>query len=253
MKARPVGPCSYSNGAGNGDLKLAVAVTTGNPSGMGVCDNLPHRAAQPRLLNSRARVIEAAPANEQLGRNHDKNHPARLAAHACHGRPSVSGHRGPRHRRSGSSSSTLETVRVTAQRVQEELEAERAATPGAVTVVDSNELYQRMSPVLPTCSGTCRACGRERRRTGRSLHLQPWLQSRFHGLRQERHEAASGRLPVTTADGNNHNRVIDPLSARYAVDRARRQRPDLWREHARRRHRLHIAHRAHQPAAWICS
>src|SRR5690606_5165836 len=23
-------------------------------------------------------------------------------------------------------------------------------------------------------------------------------------------------LPVTTADGNNHNRIIDPLSARYA-------------------------------------
>ena len=24
-------------------------------------------------------------------------------------------------------------------------------------------------------------------------------------------------LPVTTADGNNHNRVVDPLSARYAI------------------------------------
>ena len=24
-------------------------------------------------------------------------------------------------------------------------------------------------------------------------------------------------LPVTTADGNNHNRIVDPLSARYAT------------------------------------
>ena len=53
-------------------------------------------------------------------------------------------------------------------------------------------------------------------------------------------------LPITTADGNNHNRVIDPLSARYATRRARRECAHVWRQHARRRHRVRLADRARQ-------
>jgi iron complex outermembrane receptor protein len=116
------------------------------------------------------------------------------------------------------SSSTLETVRVTAQRVQEELEAERAATPGAVTVVDSNDLYQRnvtgLADMLRYVPGMWAesAAGQD----------DLFLSSRGSNLDSTDYDKNGVKLlqdglPVTTADGNNHNRVIDPLSARYAV------------------------------------
>ncbi len=38
---------------------------------------------------------------------------------------------------------TLDPVLVTAERLQSQLEAERAATPGAVTVIDGNSLHER--------------------------------------------------------------------------------------------------------------
>ncbi len=115
-------------------------------------------------------------------------------------------------------SSTLETVRVTAQRVQEKLESERAATPGAVTVVDSAELYQRnvtgLADMLRYVPGMWAesAAGQD----------DLFISSRGSNLDSTDYDKNGVKmfqdgLPVTTADGNNHNRVIDPLSAQYAV------------------------------------
>ena len=56
-------------------------------------------------------------------------------------------------------------------------------------------------------------------------------------------------LPVTTADGNNHNRVVDPAECALQRRSLTRQRAHLRREHAGRCHRLHFAHGAQQRAA----
>ena len=52
-------------------------------------------------------------------------------------------------------------------------------------------------------------------------------------------------LPVTTADGNNHNRALDPHERALRDHRAWRQCAGLRRQHAGRRRRLHHADRAH--------
>ena len=116
------------------------------------------------------------------------------------------------------SQSGLETVKVTAQRVQEDLEAEREVTPGAVTVVDSTDLYERnvtgLADMLRYVPGMWAesAAGQD----------DLFISSRGSNLDSTDYDKNGVKLlqdglPVTTADGNNHNRVIDPLSARYAV------------------------------------
>lgn len=115
-------------------------------------------------------------------------------------------------------SSALEIVRVTAQRVQDELEAERAVTPGAVTVVDSKDLYARnvtgLADMLRYVPGMWAesAAGQD----------DLFISSRGSNLDSTDYDKNGVKLlqdglPVTAADGNNHNRLIDPLSARYAV------------------------------------
>lgn len=113
---------------------------------------------------------------------------------------------------------SLDTVVIAAQRLAEQLEAERALTPGNVTTVDGAELYRRsvtnLADVLRYVPGV-------------------WSESVsgsdeiFYSSRGSNLDATSydkngikmlqDGLPVTTADGNNHNRALDPLSARYAT------------------------------------
>jgi iron complex outermembrane receptor protein len=115
-------------------------------------------------------------------------------------------------------SSTLETVKVTAQRVQEELEAERSETPGAVTVVDSAELFERnvtgladMLRYVPGMWAESAAGQDDLLISSRGSNLDSTDYDK-NGVKM-----LQDGLPVTTADGNNHNRVVDPLSAQYAV------------------------------------
>lgn len=116
----------------------------------------------------------------------------------------------------------LSVVTVTATAPSEEtrqaLEAEQALTPGGVTVVDGDELYQRnvanMADMLRYVPGAWAASA-------------SGSDAAFYSIRGSNLDAVdydgSGikllqdGLPVTAADGNNHNRFIDPLSARYAV------------------------------------
>lgn len=112
----------------------------------------------------------------------------------------------------------LGTVIVSAQREVDDLESERALTPGNVTTVDGAALYERsvsnLSDVLRYVPGifTESFSGSD----------ELFYSSRGSNLDSTNYDKNGIKLlqdglPVTTADGNSHNRVLDPLSARYAT------------------------------------
>ena len=113
---------------------------------------------------------------------------------------------------------TIEEVVITAQRIREQLAAEQALTPGGLTVIDGDDLYERsvtnMTDMLRYVPGLWVESG------WGSDEL--FFSSRGSNLDATDYDKNGVKmfqdgLPITTADGNNHNRVLDPLSARYAV------------------------------------
>jgi iron complex outermembrane receptor protein len=97
-------------------------------------------------------------------------------------------------------------------------EAERAATPGAVSVVEGEALRQRsvntLTDLLRYTPGVWAASGS----TGDST----FLSIRGSNLDATNYDGNGVKLlqdglPVTAADGSNHNRDVDPLSARRAI------------------------------------
>jgi iron complex outermembrane receptor protein len=113
---------------------------------------------------------------------------------------------------------TLETVTITAQRIREQIETEQALTPGGVTVVDGETLQERsvtnITDLLRYVPGVWSQSG------WGSDEL--FFSSRGSNLDSTDYDKNGVKLfqdglPITTADGNNHNRVVDPLSARYSV------------------------------------
>ncbi len=98
------------------------------------------------------------------------------------------------------------------------LNEEAALTPGAVTVIDTSTLRERnaghMADLLryvpgvwaTSASGTDGVFFSSRGSNLDSLHYD------FNGMKM-----LQDGLPVTAADGNNHNRLIDPLSASSAT------------------------------------
>ena len=117
-----------------------------------------------------------------------------------------------------SRSAPLETVVVSAQRLAAELEAERRLTPGNVTSVDGEELYSRsvtnLADVLRFVPGVWSESV--------SGSDEIFFSSRGSNLDATSYDKNGVKLlqdglPVTAADGNNHNRALDPLSARYAT------------------------------------
>ena len=106
---------------------------------------------------------------------------------------------------------------MTARRIQTELEAEQALTPGGVTVIDGETLYQRhvtnladMLRYVPGVLADSSDGNDELFFSSRGSNLDA-VDYDKNGVK-----LLQDGLPVTTADGNNHNRVIDPLTARYA-------------------------------------
>ena len=113
---------------------------------------------------------------------------------------------------------TLETVVVTAERQRDDLEAEREVTPGAVTNIDGDTLYERNVTQL-----------------AEMLRFVPGVYSESYNGNDDVFYSSRGSnldatdydkngvkflqdgLPVSAADGNNHNRALDPLGARYAT------------------------------------
>lgn len=112
----------------------------------------------------------------------------------------------------------LEEVVVTAQRIREQIAAERALVPGGVTIVDGEALFERkvanladMLRYVPGLWIESSAGSDEVSFSSRGSNLDATDYDR-NGIKM-----MQDGLPVTTADGNNHNRVIDPLSAQHAV------------------------------------
>jgi iron complex outermembrane receptor protein len=112
----------------------------------------------------------------------------------------------------------LDAVVVTGQRVPAELASEQALTPGGVTILDGESLHERkvanfadMMRYVPglwteSPSGSDEAFFSSR---GSNLDATDYDGNGIKLLQDG--------LPVTAADGNNHNRIVDPLSAQYAV------------------------------------
>ncbi len=116
----------------------------------------------------------------------------------------------------------LSTITIKAPRAidpaREDLETEQTLTPGGVSLVDGESLRQRnvtsLADMLRYVPGLWAASGS----TGDST----FLSSRGSNLDATNYDGNGIKLlqdglPVTAADGNNHNRQIDPLSARHAV------------------------------------
>lgn len=111
-----------------------------------------------------------------------------------------------------------DSIVITAPRRLDAAKAEQAATPGAVTLVDGEELFLRntttLADMLRYVPGVWTADGA----TGDSA----FFSSRGSNLDSVAYDGNGVRflqdgLPVTAADGNNHNREVDPLSASHAV------------------------------------
>lgn len=105
-----------------------------------------------------------------------------------------------------------------ADQPRQELEAEQALTPGGVSLVDGEGLRQRsvtsLADMLRYVPGLWATSG--------STGDTAFLSSRGSNLDATNYDGNGIKLlqdglPVTAADGNNHNRQIDPLSARHAV------------------------------------
>lgn len=112
---------------------------------------------------------------------------------------------------------TLDTIQVRSLELQR-IKAEQALTPGGVTVVDGDTFHERsvtnMADSLRYVPGVWTESG-----TGGDAIF---ISSRGSNLDATNYDSNGIKLfqdglPVTTADGNNHNRFLDPVAARYAV------------------------------------
>ena len=120
------------------------------------------------------------------------------------------------------SPSTLAPVTISAERdgdpSRRQAEAERSLTPGAVSVVEGEDLRLRnvgsLADMLRYTPGVWAASGM----TGDSS----FLSIRGSNLDATNYDGNGVKLlvdglPVTAADGNNHNRDVDPLAMRRAI------------------------------------
>jgi iron complex outermembrane recepter protein len=114
-------------------------------------------------------------------------------------------------------SNAIENIVVRGEKLQNIIDTDKALTPGAVTVLDSTELYERsvanLADSLRYVPGVWSAS------TSGSDSI--FFSSRGSNLDATNYDMNGIKLlqdglPVTAADGNNHNRIIDPLATRFA-------------------------------------
>ncbi len=122
----------------------------------------------------------------------------------------------------GAAQQTLPTVLITANsdadQSKKQVNAERALTPGGVTVIESDDIALRnltgLSDMLRYAPGVWAANGSNADGTVLSVRGSNLDSTSYDG---------SGivmlvdGLPVTAADGNNHNRDVDPLAMQRAI------------------------------------
>src|SRR5688572_1817061 len=109
-----------------------------------------------------------------------------------------------------------EVIVVTAERIEAALEAERSVTPGAVTNLDGAKFYERrvaqLSDMLRYVPGVFAE--------SYNGNDDVFYSSRGSNLDATDYDKNGVKflqdgMPVTAADGNNHNRALDPLGARF--------------------------------------
>ena len=108
----------------------------------------------------------------------------------------------------------VETIVVTDRALQSEIDL----TAGAVTLVDVDDLRERNTSSLADLLRYVPGIWAESSQGADAM----FFSSRGSNLDATNYDMngialLQDGLPVTTADGNNHNRVVDPLSARYAT------------------------------------
>lgn len=111
-------------------------------------------------------------------------------------------------------SSSVETIVVTDRALQSEIDL----TPGGVTLIDANELRERNTSSLADLLRYVPGVWSESSQGADAM----FFSSRGSNLDATNYDMngialLQDGLPVTTADGNNHNRVLDPQSARFAI------------------------------------
>jgi len=112
----------------------------------------------------------------------------------------------------------LAGIVVSAEQQLAEIEAQRDLTPGGVTILDVGDLTERpingladMLRYVPGVWAESSAGADELFFSSRGSNLDATDYDK-NGIK-----LLQDGLPVTAADGNNHNRIIDPLSASYVV------------------------------------
>jgi len=113
---------------------------------------------------------------------------------------------------------TLAPVLVSAERVGAQIQAERAATPGAVTVLDGTTLNERSVTQLADLMRYVPGVWAESYNGNDDV----FYSSRGSNLDATDYDRNGVKflqdgMPVTTADGNNHNRALDPQNARFVT------------------------------------
>jgi iron complex outermembrane receptor protein len=116
------------------------------------------------------------------------------------------------------SSTHIETIEVTAISAQTQLYEEQALIPGGVSVLDGDELLQRNVSSLEDMMRYVPGVWAPSHTSTDNV----FLSSRGSNLDATNYDMNGVKmlqdgLPVTTADGNNHNRILDPLSASRAI------------------------------------
>src|SRR5690606_23816495 len=109
---------------------------------------------------------------------------------------------------------TLDAIEVAGKRPV--IETERALTPGAVNIVDADTFHERGVGNTADALRYVPGVWTESATGGDAV----FISSRGSNLDATDYDSNGVRLfqdglPVSTADGNNHNRFIDPLSARF--------------------------------------
>ncbi|MEO8366103.1 MAG: TonB-dependent receptor [Pseudoxanthomonas sp.] len=112
---------------------------------------------------------------------------------------------------------TLDTIQVQAPDL-DDLQVERALTPGGVSVVDGETFHERSVTNLADSLRYVPGLWAESGTGGDAI----FISSRGSNLDATDYDSNGIKLfqdglPVSTADGNNHNRFIDPLAARHMV------------------------------------
>ncbi|MEN5118187.1 TonB-dependent receptor [Luteimonas sp. TWI662] len=111
---------------------------------------------------------------------------------------------------------TLDALEV--RGVRNSLETERSLTPGGVTVLDGDEFHDRTVNHMADALRFVPGIWTESTTGGDAVYFS----SRGSNLDATHYDGNGIKLfqdglPVTTADGNNHNRALDPMSARQVV------------------------------------